>query len=89
MTEEECWENAVNDPDNPPNAFGPRIDLRQEDGQTLLERFHKACERENKIPVTVRYDADVLMWYKAKGKGYQSIMNAALRSVMEAEKAAS
>lgn len=88
MTNEESWTNAISDPDNQPNSFGPRIPLRKEDGETLLQRFRKACEREKKIPVTVRYDADVLLWYKAKGKGYQSIMNAALRSVMEAEKAA-
>lgn len=89
MSSEECWANAASDPDNPPNSFGQRIKLREEDGKTLLQRFRKACQRENKIPVTVRYDADVLMWYKAKGKGYRSLINAALRSVMEAEKATS
>ena len=49
MTSEESWANAVSDPDNQPNTFGPRIQLHQEDGPTLLQRFRKACEREKKF----------------------------------------
>lgn len=89
MTEEEIYRNALNDPDNPPDSPGIPLELRKEDGPTLLDRFNRAIERErNKVSLTVRYDADIIDWYKAKGKGYQSIMNAALRACMEAEKAA-
>jgi uncharacterized protein (DUF4415 family) len=35
-----------------------------------------------KKPVTVRLDADVLAWFKAQGKGYQTRINRALRSLM-------
>lgn len=85
MTEEEIYANALSDPDNQPDNFGERIHLRKCDGTTLLERFRKALERERKISLTVRYDADIVRYYKAKGKGYQSLMNAALRACMEAE----
>ena len=33
-----------------------------------------------KRQVTLRIDADVLDWFRAQGKGYQSRMNAVLRA---------
>jgi uncharacterized protein (DUF4415 family) len=41
---------------------------------------------ESKKPVTLRMDRDVLEWFKAKGKGYQTRINAVLRTYMEAHK---
>jgi uncharacterized protein (DUF4415 family) len=48
-----------------------------------------------KSSVTIRYDADIIEWFKAntgtedkRGKGYQTAMNAVLRSYVEAQKAA-
>lgn len=38
--------------------------------------------RPIKQQLTVRIDADVLAWLKGYGKGYQSRLNAILRSVM-------
>ena len=38
---------------------------------------------EPKKAVTIRLDGDVLAWFKGAGKGYQSRMNAVLRSYME------
>ena len=38
--------------------------------------------RPVKQQLTVRIDADVLAWLKSYGKGYQSRLNAILRSVM-------
>jgi len=38
--------------------------------------------RPVKKQVTIRIDADVLAWFKAGGKGYQSRMNAILRQAM-------
>jgi uncharacterized protein (DUF4415 family) len=38
--------------------------------------------RPVKKAVQIRLDADVLAWFKAYGKGYQSRINAALREVM-------
>ena len=42
--------------------------------------------RPLKAPVTVRIDADILAWLKAKGGPYQTHMNATLRSAMLAER---
>ena len=39
-----------------------------------------------KEQVTVRLDADILEWFKAHGRGYQTRMNAVLRSYYEAHK---
>jgi len=36
-----------------------------------------------KLPMTVRLDADVLAWFRAQGKGYQTRINAVLRSYMQ------
>ncbi|MEO8325609.1 MAG: BrnA antitoxin family protein [Nitrospirota bacterium] len=39
-----------------------------------------------KEQVTVRLDADILEWFKEQGRGYQTRMNAVLRSYVEARK---
>ncbi len=36
-----------------------------------------------KQAISLRVDSDVLQWFKARGKGYQSLMNAVLRSYVE------
>ena len=41
---------------------------------------------ENKKPITLRVDRDVLEWFKSTGKGYQTRINAILRSYVEAHK---
>lgn len=37
-----------------------------------------------KQQVTLRIDADVLAWFRAEGRGYQSRINALLREYMKA-----
>jgi uncharacterized protein (DUF4415 family) len=37
-----------------------------------------------KVPVTIRLDREVLEWFKAQGKGYQSRINALLKAYKEA-----
>ena len=39
-----------------------------------------------KKAISVRLDADVLEFFKSQGKGYQTRMNAVLRSYMEAKR---
>ena len=41
--------------------------------------------RANKQRITVRLDRDVLAFFRGKGKGYQTRMNAALRAYVEAQ----
>ena len=36
-----------------------------------------------KATVTIRLDQDILSWFKAQGKGYQTRINAILRTYME------
>lgn len=43
--------------------------------------LHKPLKQQ----LTVRIDADVVAWLKAKGKGYQTKMNSILRSAMLSE----
>ena len=44
--------------------------------------------RRVKQPVTLRVEADVLEWFKARGKGYQTEMNAVLEAYVKAHKEA-
>jgi uncharacterized protein (DUF4415 family) len=39
-----------------------------------------------KQQLTVRFDADVIDWFKAQGSGYQTRMNAVLRSYVDAQR---
>jgi uncharacterized protein (DUF4415 family) len=54
------------------------------------EMFARGIVRRGLIPVskkaqvTLRLDQDVLDWFKARGKGYQTQINALLRAYMEA-----
>lgn len=41
---------------------------------------------EGKQPVTLRLDRDILAWFKRRGRGYQTRINAVLRAFVEAEK---
>ena len=38
---------------------------------------------QNKARLTVRFDADMVQWFKSQGRGYQTRMNAVLRSFYE------
>ena len=70
MTEEEVEAAALADPDNPP----------------LTDEWLKNAkwvERPLKEAISIRIDADVLAWFRAQGNGYQSAMNAVLRSYVE------
>ncbi len=40
---------------------------------------------ETKQLTSLRIDPDVLIWFKAQGKGYQTRMNAVLRAYVKAQ----
>jgi uncharacterized protein (DUF4415 family) len=40
----------------------------------------------NKAPMSIRLDPDVLTWFRSFGKGYQTRINAVLRSYVEAQR---
>lgn len=56
------------------------------------EMFARAIARKGLEPVpkksllSLRVDSDVLEWFRAQGRGYQSRMNALLRAFMKAHK---
>ncbi len=49
-------------------------------------RDAKLVMPERKVPVSLRIDRDVVDWFKSHGRGYQSRINAVLRSYMNARK---
>ncbi len=67
------------------------IDLA-ESHEVTPEMFARAVARrglkpvEPKQQVTLRVDADVLDWFKAQGRGYQTRINALLREYMKAHR---
>ncbi len=55
----------------------------------LNDDFWKHAElrsHSNKERLTVRFDADMVQWFKQQGKGYQTRMNAVLRSFYRAHR---
>ena len=73
MTEEEIERNAADDPDNPP--------WTEEDWANA-----RVVWPQGKAPVTLRLDKDIIAWFKARGRGYQTRINAVLRAFVEAQK---
>ena len=73
MTEEEIERNAAEDPDNPP--------WTEEEWARARIVFPQGKE-----PVTLRLDRDILAWFKLRGRGYQTRINAVLRAFVEAQK---
>jgi len=55
--------------------------MTEEELKKLRPR-HPEYFKPKKEAVQIRIDADVLAWFKAYGKGYQSRINAVLRNVM-------
>jgi len=69
----------------------PDTDLDTSEIPPLDEHFFENARLRlptKKRSVTVRLDRDVLEWFKAGGKGYQTRMNAVLRLYMESRKGA-
>jgi len=67
------------------------IDL-SESPELTPEMFARAVVRrglrpvERKAQLTLRVDHDVLEWFRKRGRGYQTQINALLRAYMEAHK---
>jgi uncharacterized protein (DUF4415 family) len=74
MTDEDIRRAIAEDPDAAPE---------------LTEDFWRRAmvvRITKKLPMTVRLDEDVLKWFRGHGKGYQTRINAVLRSYMQAHK---
>jgi uncharacterized protein (DUF4415 family) len=93
------------DPDNPPTltaeeqqAWKELEGMRDEDidysdippqPTTGWRRVSDLIPSENKQQITLRLDADVIAFFRATGRRYQSRINAALRDYVAAQKKAS
>lgn len=63
----------------------PEVDAEERDIEWDWSRA-RLVTPEPKRAISLRLDADVLDYFKAQGKGYQTRMNAVLRAYMEAQK---
>lgn len=66
----------------------PDSDIDYSDISELDDEFWdnaKIKMPENKQRLTVRFDADMVAWFKSQGRGYQTKMNAVLRSFYESQ----
>jgi len=77
MTEEELEAAIASDPDE----AGVEYDYR-------FSYPGPTPHPENKQQITLRIDADVLDWFRATGKGYQTRINSALRQFVGIQKIA-
>ena len=67
----------------------PDSEIDYSDIPELDDKFWKNARvimPAKKRKISVRVDNDIIKWFKAKGKGYQSMMNAVLRSYVETHK---
>ena len=64
------------DPDNPPWS-------EEMLGQPVLKRGRGLQKTPTKVLTTVRLDADVIAFFKAQGRGYQTRINDELRKVVK------
>ncbi len=71
-------------------AAMPDEDINTSDIPELTEDFWKNAKvrypSEGKERLTVRFDEDMVQWFRSQGRGYQAKMNAVLRSFYEAHK---
>jgi hypothetical protein len=52
--------------------------------QSLYSKIEKSMpQKQAKVPLYMKIDEDVLLWFKKQGKGYQQKINHLLRGYME------
>ena len=71
LTDRDIVEAIKNDPD----TFDP--------GEEWIRRTGVLRPAQHKQRLTVRFDADMVKWFKRQGRGYQTRMNAILRTYFE------
>lgn len=75
MTDEDIARAVADDPDAPPILS----DAWWREAEVVLP--------EPKVHISIRIEKDVLEWFKSQGPGYQSRMNAVLRTYAHRRKA--
>jgi uncharacterized protein (DUF4415 family) len=51
-------------------------------------RRAKLLEPRPKMPISMRLDEDIVKWFRARGRGYQTRINAVLRAYVESRSSA-
>jgi len=76
--------------DRMPDSEVERVAANDADGPPMTDEEWAQGEirRPVKIPVGLKLDDDVLGWFKAQGRGYQTRINAVLRRYVEARRKA-
>ena|SRR5579863_8159367 len=76
--------------DRMPDSEVERVAANDADGPPMTDEEWAQGEirRPIKIPVGLKLDDDVLGWFKAQGRGYQTRINAVLRRYVEARRRA-
>lgn len=85
LTDAQALAAAQSDPDAQPVTDEQLQHYRRPPhvpGGNFLDRI-RAASQENKVSLTVRYDADIAQFFRSQGKGYQRLMNNVLRAYME------
>lgn len=54
--------------------------------EAFFEKAKLVRPAADKRQITIRIDADVLDWFRAQGKGYQTHMNAILKAYVHSQK---
>jgi uncharacterized protein (DUF4415 family) len=87
LTEEAITAAALSDPDAQPLTEEQLLEFRRVadlPGNNIIEKTRALItETKNKQLVSIRYDKDVIAFFRAQGKGYQRLMNKVLRNYME------
>jgi uncharacterized protein (DUF4415 family) len=60
--------------------FSDQAEIR-DFSRAVVGKFYRPIKKS----LTIRLDADVLVWLKAQGRGYQTRINQLLRSAMESK----
>jgi uncharacterized protein (DUF4415 family) len=81
--------NRVNDPGNPydPNDAAS-VAAFWAKGKVRLPGQRGPQKKPTKVPVTVRYNPEVVAYFRATGEGWQTRMNDALQEYVEKHRAA-
>lgn len=88
MTDEEVTAAALADTDAQPLTEEQLRKFHRPATGTFLDLVRTQI-KNNKKSLTVRYDADVVEFFKSQGKGYQKLMNNVLRAYMQSQRPAS
>ena len=67
-------------------ATDPDLAVPEDWAERIIPGLPFPLPKENKRPVHIRLDPEVVDWFKAQGRGWQTRINAVLRSFIEQQR---